>query len=42
MDKLWCPKCKLPYRASTFLTSEERTPHYNEYSPNVSVMQKFY
>ncbi len=26
MDKLWCPKCRLPYRASTFLTSEEWTP----------------
>ncbi len=29
MDKLWCPKYRLPYRASTFLTSEEWTPLYN-------------
>ncbi len=26
MDKLWCPKCGLSYRANTFLTSEEWTP----------------
>ncbi len=43
MDKVWCPKCRLPYRTSIFLTSEEWTSLYTEWTgPNMSVIQRFY